>query len=340
MKALFIGGTGTISSSITNLAASLGWELHLLNRGRRNSDLPGSVRTIECDINDEERVSDLIRGMSFDVIVDFICFTREHAERDFRLFNGKTQQFIFISSASAYMKPPDSYPVTESTPLRNPYWQYSRDKIACEDYFTGLFRDEGFPVTIVRPSHTYNERSVPVGLHGERGSWQVLKRIIDGKPVIIHGDGTSLWTLTHSRDFAKAFIGLMGNIHVIGEAVHITSDEYLSWNQIYGCVAKALDKELKPFYVSSDFLASACYFDIRGALLGDKSNCTVFDNSKIKRLVPGFTAEIRFDQGVRETVGYILDHPELQKEDPEFDRWCDDVIGFTDPSSFNFDPGF
>ncbi len=232
MKALFIGGTGTISSSITDLAASLGWEVYLINRGPRNADLPVNVNAIECDINDEERMSGLIREMRFDVIVDFICYTREHAQRDFRLFNGRTDQFVFISSASAYMKPPKGYPVTESTPLCNPFWQYSREKIACEEYFTGLCRNEGFPVTIVRPSHTYCERSVPVGLHGKNGSWQVLKRILNGKPVIIHGDGASLWTLTHSRDFAKAFVGLMGNIHAIGEAVHITSDESLSWDQI------------------------------------------------------------------------------------------------------------
>lgn len=333
MKALFIGGTGTISTAVTNLASSIGWEVFVMNRGNQNSILPDNVRTIICDINDEEGVKSSIQGMQFDVVVDFICYTKSQAERDYRLFKDKTHQFIFISSASAYMKPPTGYPITESTPLKNPYWQYSRDKIDCEEYFLRLFRNNDFPVTIVRPSHTYNFKSIPIGLHGERGSWQVAKRILSGKPVLIHGDGTSLWTMTHSRDLAKGFVGLMGNIHAIGEAVHITSDEVLSWNQIYGCVAKALDKELFPFYVSSQILSSMSYFDIHGGLLGDKSHCAIFDNSKIKKLVPQFSADIRYDQGVRDTVDYILSHPEYQIEDPKFDAWCDKVIDVINKST-------
>ncbi|MFP4976505.1 SDR family oxidoreductase [Paenibacillus sp. CN-4] len=326
MKALFIGGTGTISMAITRQLAEQGWELYLLNRGRRQEGLPEGVHLIEEDINDEKRVAERLVGLSFDVVADFIAFEPEHVQRDYRLFQGKTKQFIFISSASAYQTPLSDYRITEGTPLSNPYWAYSRNKIACEEYLMGQYRDHGFPVTIVRPSHTYDERSIPLGVHGSKGSWQVARRMLEGKPVIVHGDGTSLWTLTHNRDFAKGFIGLMGNLHAIGESVHITSDESLTWNQIYEAVAGALGVKLEAVHVPSDFLAECGPGDFRGSLLGDKANTVVFDNAKLKRLVPGFCAEIRFDQGISDTVRHILAHPELQKEDSEFDRWCDEVI--------------
>ncbi|KAA9005839.1 SDR family oxidoreductase [Paenibacillus spiritus] len=327
MKALFIGGTGIISTAITRLlAGSEDWELYLLNRGSRNEELPERVQTIQADINDEETVARLLAVHSFDVVADFIAFEPAQLERDYRLFKGKTRQFIFISSASAYQTPLSDYRVNEGTPLSNPYWEYSRNKIACEDYLMRLYREEGFPVTIVRPSHTYDERFIPMGVHGNRGSWQVAKRMLEHKPVLIHGDGTSLWTMTHSRDFAQGFVGLMGNLHAIGEAVGITSDETVTWNQIYGILADSLNVPLKAVHVSSEFLADCWDGDLRGGLLGDKANSVVFDNSKLKRLVPGFTAGIRLDQGMRETVKHILAHPELQEEDPEFDAWCDRVI--------------
>lgn len=326
MKALFIGGTGTISSAITSLLSEHpDWELYLLNRGTRRAELPASVRTLQADINDESRVAGLIGEQEFDVVADFIAFEPAQLERDYRLFRARTKQFIFISSASAYQTPPADYRITEGTPLSNPYWEYSRNKIACEEYLMKLYREEGFPVTIVRPSHTYCERSIPLGVHGRRGSWQVAKRMLENKPVIIHGDGTSLWTLTHSRDFAQGFIGLMGNLHAIGEAVQITSDESVTWNQIYETIADALGVKLNAVHVPSDFLA-ACDEELRGGLLGDKAHSVVFDNSKIKRLVPGFTAATRVDQGIRQTVKHILEHPELQNEDSDFDRWCDRVI--------------
>ena len=299
MKALFIGGTGTISSSISKLLINQGWELYLINRGNKNHLLPEGVHSLKADINDEKTVAELIKDMTFDVAADFIGFVPSQLERDYRLLKGKVNQFIFISSASAYQKLPSDYRITEGTPLANPYWEYSRNKIACEDYLMKLYREEGFPVTIVRPSHTYNDWSVPLGVHGNKGSFQVIKRMLQGKPVIIHGDGTSLWTMTHSEDFAKAFVGLMGNIHAIGEAVQITSDETLTWNQIYASIAQALGVQLKPYYVASEFLASVSDYDFTGSLIGDKSNSVVFDNTKLKRLVPGFTAEIRLDQGVR-----------------------------------------
>ncbi|WP_308633969.1 SDR family oxidoreductase [Paenibacillus silvisoli] len=326
MKALFIGGTGTISSAITKQLAEEGYDLYLLNRGNRNEGFPANVTILQADINDEENVSQLIRDLSFDVVADFIAFHPAQLERDFRLFHGKTKQFIFISSASAYQKPLSDYRITESTPLSNPYWEYSRNKIACEDFLMKKYREEGFPITIVRPSHTYDERSIPLGVHGRNGSWQVAKRMLENKPVIIHGDGTSLWTMTHNSDFAKGFIGLMGNIHAIGESVHITSDETVTWNQIYEAIADALGVKLQAVHVSSEFLAACSNQDFRGGLIGDKANSVVFDNSKLKRLVPGFTATIRFDQGIKRTVDYILTHPEHQKEDQEFDIWCDKVI--------------
>ncbi len=327
MKALFIGGTGTISTAITKqLAGMEDWELYLLNRGSRNAMLPATIKTIIADVNDEAAVAAAIKGMKFDVVCDFIGFVPEQLERDYRLFKGKTSQFMYISSASAYQKPLADYRITEGTPLANPYWEYSRNKINCEAYLMKLYREEGFPVTIVRPSHTYDERSIPMGVEGSKGSYQVMKRMLQGKPVIVHGDGTSLWTVTHNSDFAKGFIGLMGNVHAIGEVFQITSDETLTWNQIYKCVADCLGVEYKPYYVASDFLHAVGAYDFEGSLIGDKANSVVFDNTKLKQAVPGFTATVRFDQGVRKAWEYISTHPECQKEDAEFDAWCDKVI--------------
>ena len=327
MKALFIGGTGTISMAITrSLAENPDWELYLLNRGSRNQELPENVHVIQADINNEAETAQKLVGMDFDTVCDFIGFVPSQLQRDYRLFNGKTKQFMYISSASAYQKPLSDCKITESTPLANPYWQYSRDKIACEEFLMKMYRENGFPVTIVRPSHTYDERSVPLGVHGNNGSWQVVKRMLEGKPVIIHGDGTSLWTMTHNSDFAKGFIGLMGNIHAIGECYHITSDETLTWNQIYKAIADALGVELKTYYVPSDLLHKTSTYDFEGSLIGDKANSVVFDNSKIKRAVPDFTATVRFDQGIRRTIDYVLSHEECQHDDVEFDLWCDKVI--------------
>ncbi|MFX3649612.1 MAG: SDR family oxidoreductase [Paenibacillus sp.] len=330
MKALFIGGTGTISTAITEMLARQGCELYLINRGNHNHDLPKEVNVLQADINDEPRVAELIADLEFDVVADFIAFVPSQLERDYRLFKDKTKQFIFISSASAYQTPLADYRITEGTPLSNPYWEYSRNKIACEDYLMKQYREHGFPVTIVRPSHTYGDKSVPLGVHGAQGSWQVLKRIREGKPVIIHGDGTSLWTITHNTDFAKGFIGLMGNIHAIGESVHITSDESVTWNQIHEIIAGVLGVKLHAVHVPSEFLAACSDQDLRGGLLGDKANTVVFDNSKLKRLVPEFVATTRADQGIRSTIEHILAHPELQTEDPEFDGWCDKVVGALD----------
>lgn len=327
MRALFIGGTGTISMAITEaLSFDPEWELYLINRGSRSAELSESVCVINADINNEEEVIEKLGDAKFDVVCDFIGFVPSQLERDYRIFKGRTKQYMYISSASAYQKPLSDYRITEGTPLANPYWEYSRNKIACEEYLMKLYREEGFPVTIIRPSHTYDERSIPLGVHGDKGSWQVAKRMLEGKPVIIHGDGTSLWTMTHNSDFAAAFIGLMGNVHAIGESFQITSDESVTWNQIYKCIADALGVELKPYYVPSDFLDAVGKYDFAGSLIGDKANSVVFDNTKLKKAVPYFTANVRFDQGVRWAVENVLSHPELQVEDKEFDEWCDKVI--------------
>lgn len=326
MKVLFVGGTGTISMAISRQLLEEEHELYLMNRGNRSSMLPERVHSIVVDVENEDEVGKLLGDMRFDVVADFIAFEKRQLERDYRLFKGKCSQFIYISSASAYQKPLSDYRITEGTPLSNPYWEYSRNKIEGEEYLMKLYREEGFPVTIVRPSHTYDERSVPLGVHGKNGSYQVIKRMLEGKPVIIHGDGTSLWTMTHSSDFAKGFIGLMGNIHAIGEAVQITSDESVTWNQAYEAIARALGVPLLAMHVSSEFLDACSDYDFQGSLLGDKANSVVFDNTKLKRLVPGFTAQVRYDQGIKKTVEYVLSHPECQCEDPEFDAWCDVVV--------------
>ena len=326
MKILMIGGTGTISMAITNQLAKTEHEVYLLNRGNRSSEVPENIKTITVDIDDEEAVIKKLDGMYFDAVCEFIGFVPEQLERDYRLFKDKTKQYIYISSASAYHKPVKDYRITEATTLANPYWEYSRNKIACEEYLLKLYREEGFPVTIVRPSHTYDLRSVPIGVHGHNGSWQVLKRMLEVKPVIIHGDGTSLWTITSNEDFAKGYIGLIGNPHAIGEAFQITSDESVTWNQIYKIVADVLGVELKPYYVASEFLAAVSDYDFTGSLIGDKACTVVFDNTKLKNAVPGFQATIRAEQGLRKTIENVLANKELQVEDPEFDAWCDKVI--------------
>lgn len=334
MKALFIGGTGTISMGIVKkLAEDPAWDVYLLNRGNRKNEVPASVKQIIADISNEEDVKKKLEGMTFDVVSDFIAFDVSAVERDYRLFEGKTRQYIFISSASAYNKPAASYVITEGTTLANPHWEYSRNKIACEEFLLTKYRENGFPVTIVRPSHTYDERHIPLGVHGKKGFYQVIKRMQEGKPVIIQGDGSSLWAVTFNSDFAIGFIGLMGNRHAIGEAFQITGDEILSWDQIYKTVADALLVELKPYHVSSDLLSEVGKeygYDFGGELLGDKAVSVVFDNSKVKRLAPQLTTNIPFHKGVRIALDYILAHTDEYEEDPEFDAFCDKVIDALD----------
>ena len=330
-KALFIGGTGTISTAIVKrLANDLDWEVWVLNRGNRSSVLPESVKLVTADINDEADVLSKIGDTTFDCVCEFIGFTVDQVERDYRLFKGRTKQYIYISSASAYHKPAASYVITEGTSLANPYWEYSRNKIACEEFLMKKYKEEGFPVTIVRPSHTYDERNIPLGVHGKKGPWQVIKRMLEGKPVLIQGDGSSLWTVTWNADFAIGYTGLMGNRHAIGEAFQITSDETLTWDQIYKTIADVLGVELKAYHVSTDFLRAVgdpLGFDFTGSLLGDKSVSVIFDNSKIKRIVPEMTTHVPFDTGVKIALDYVLSHKEeCQIDDPEFDAFTDKVI--------------
>ena len=338
MKILLIGGTGTISSAITRQLAAAGHDLWLLNRGNRKGEVPSGVHQIIADIADEAAVIRQLGDSRFDAVCEFIGFVPEQVERDVRLFRNRTRQYVYISSASAYNKPAASPFITEGTTLANPHWEYSRNKIACEELLMREYRENGFPVTIVRPSHTYCERGVPLSIHGTKGSWQVLRRILDGKPVLVQGDGSSLWTLTWNEDFASGFIGLLGNPTALGEAFQIMSDEQLTWNQIYESVGRALNKQVQLYHVASDFLVAVAHkeWELEGNLLGDKSVTVVFDCAKLKRAVPGFQATTRFDEGVRRCVDYLLSHPELQVEDPEFDAWCDRVIAAQEAAKNTF----
>jgi nucleoside-diphosphate-sugar epimerase len=309
MKVLFIGGTGFISTAVSRLVIESGIELFLLNRGLRSVGFSGS-QTLNADIHDMESMHRVLKDIEFDVVVDWIAFTPEDIERDISLFRGKTRQFIFISSASAYQKPPVNYLITESTPLENPYWEYSRNKIACEELLMRAYLDDGFPVTIVRPSYTYNTY-FPVAIGGF-GCYTLADRMLKGKPIIVHGDGSSLWVNTHAEDFAKGFVGLLGNERAIGQAFHITSDEVLTWNQIYMTIADALGVEAKLIHIPSDFIANVVP-RLTGDLLGDKTWSVVFDNSKIKSFVPGFQATIPFHEGIRRTVAWFKDDSSRQK---------------------------
>lgn len=327
MKILLIGGSGTISSAVTQKLVSENHQVFVLNRGNNNDRLPSSVHVLVADMANENDVAEIIKGHFFDAVCEFIAFHPSQIERDIRLFSEKTNQYVFISSASAYHKPSVNPYITEGTTLANPYWQYSRDKIACEEVLWNAYRKNNFPMTIVRPSHTYDERHIPLGVHGKKGFWQVIQRMLENKPVIVQGDGTSLWILTHNTDFAEGFVGLLGNPKALGEAFHITSDESLTWNQIYQEIAKALHVPLKLYHVTSDFLSAVGkQYDFEGSLTGDKSTTVIFDNSKLKSVVPTFSAKVPFRKGVRLTLEYLEKHPECKVLDAEFDLFCDQVI--------------
>lgn len=324
-KALLIGGTGTISLPVTQLLREKGWQVTLLNRGNNNHLVP-EAECLVCDVWNEEATDKALGDRQFDVVAQFIAYRPEEIARDVRLYAGRTRQYIFVSSASAYTKPPRMPLITEGTPLFNPYWGYSRDKMECEKVLANARVRDNFPYTVVRPSHTYAPGTLPLGVHGGHGPWQTIKRMQQKKPIIIPGDGTSLWTVTWANDFAKGFVGLMGNDHAIGEAVHITSDEALTWNQIHRILAEALGVPFLPCYVPSTLLAQAQQYDYLGSLLGDKAHSALFDNSKIRRLVPGFSCTTRFDEGARISLQHLLKTPEKQVEDPAFDRFCDQVV--------------
>jgi nucleoside-diphosphate-sugar epimerase len=322
VKVLFIGGTGNISTSVSRLCIEKGIDLYLLNRGKRKVSIDGA-KVITGDIKNIDEVSKLLNGHEWDAVVNWIAFTGEDVERDFKLFEGKTKQYIFISSASAYQKPAAHPVITESTPLANPFWQYSRNKITCEEMLNNYYRSSGFPITIVRPSHTY-DTIIPVVIGGG-SEYNIVERIKLGKKIIIHGDGTSLWTVTHAEDFAKGFVGLIGHQQAVGHAFHITSDEILTWNQIHEAIGEAVGKEPNIVHISSDYLAQKDN-ELYGGLLGDKSYSVIFDNSKIKTFVPEFISTIPFKVGIKRTIDWFEADPSRMIINPKMETWLDTVI--------------
>ncbi|HBF41878.1 MAG TPA: NAD-dependent dehydratase, partial [Anaerolineaceae bacterium] len=312
MRILFIGGTGTISSACSELAIKRGYHLTLLNRGKSVLTPPSEAHILQADIRDIEGTRAVLGNYTFDVVVDWVAYTPDHVRVDLDLFRGRMGQYVFISSASAYQTPPSNLPIRESTLLDNPIWDYSRNKIACEELLVNAYRVQKVPFTIVRPSHTYDRSSVPV-----QGGYTVIDRMLKHQQVIVPGDGTSIWTLTHNADFAKGFIGLLGNSHAIGEAFHITSDEWLTWNQIYQTLAQAAGVEPRLVHIPSDLVA-AYDPDIGASLLGDKSHSAIFDNSKIKQVVPDFCASIPFSRGAEEIIAWHREDPSRQGINPGF----------------------
>ena len=327
MKVLFIGGTGIISSACSQRAIDCGIDLYLLNRGQSIREPVAGATVLPGDIRDHESVHQVLANQTFDVVVNWIAFTEAHIETDLALFQGRVGQYIFISSASAYQTPPRNLPITESAPLKNPYWAYSRAKIACEMRLTRAYREADFPMTIVRPSHTYDKTLLPMD-----GGYTVVDRMRQGKKVIVHGDGTSLWTLTHHRDFARGFVGLLGNSRAIGDTFHITSDEWLTWNQIFTFIADAAGVKADLVHIPSDFINR---FDPNwgAGLLGDKAHSMIFDNSKIKRLLPDFATPTPFERGAREIMAWYDADPAHLVVNAEFDAMIDKIIAAYEAAS-------
>jgi nucleoside-diphosphate-sugar epimerase len=324
MKILFIGGTGIISTASTVLAAKRGMEVTLLSRGQHAAELLPNVKTLIADVNDPS-LPQKLADESFDAIVDWVAFTPADIERDLKLFRGRTRQFVFISSTSAYQKPQTHYLMTESTPLANPYWDYSRNKIACEERLMQAYRDEGFPITIIRPSLTYGDTQIPLVLNSWQKSYTAVDRMLRGQKMIVPGDGTSLWVVTHNTDFAKGLVGLLGHAQAIGQSFHITSDEVLTWDQLFRIVGSAVGVEPKLVHIPSDFII-ACLPEKQGTLIGDKSVSVVFDNSKIKRFVPGYCATTSFAEGVLQSIAWFNADPERKQIDHQFSATLDRVI--------------
>jgi len=325
MRVLFIGGTGIISTACTRLAIERGIELTLLTRGQRATAIPPGAKTLTVDIDDAAAATQALSNQSFDVVVDWIAFTPAHIERDLNLFRGRTRQFIFISSASAYQKPATHYLITESTPLANPYWDYSRNKIACEERLLQAYRDEAFPITIVRPSLTYGDTQITLAVNSWAKSYTVVDRMRRGKKVIVPGDGSSLWAITHNTDFAKGLVGLLGHEQAIGHAFHITTDEVMCWDQFYRLVAEAAGVEPKLVHIPSDFIG-ACLPDSLSGLIGDKAVSVVFDNTKIKRFVPDYCATTPFWRGIRRTIAWFDADPSRKQVDEAANTAWDKLI--------------
>jgi len=326
MKILFIGGTGTISECVSKLAASKkDIDLYLFNRGNNRELMPENAEFIEGDIRNEKKAKEKLKKYNFDVVVNWVAFTPDHIKTDLSIFKGEIDQYIFISSASVYQKPPTNFIIRESTPLANPYWQYSRDKIACENILKKQYRENNFPAVIVRPSHTYGKTYIPASLNSSSHPWSLIDRMRKGKKVIVHGDGTSLWTLTHNSDFARGFLGLIGNDRVTGHAFHITSDEVLTWNQIYKTIGKAAGVEPQIVNISSNFISSYLP-EKRGSFIGDKAVSCVFDNSKLKEFVPEYQATMPFYKGIKQTINWFESQPDKCKVDEEWNQLMDEII--------------
>ncbi len=327
MKVLFVGGTGNLSGDCTLRALAKGMEVWHLNRGSKADGVPSGVVTLSADVRDEMAASRALGAERFDAVVDFVAFTREHVEEDIRLFRDRTRQFVFISSASAYRKPPVHHVISESTPLANPYWKYSRDKIECERRLEEEARSNGFPFTIVRPSHTYCSRWMPTAFGST--DFTVPKRMLDGRRVIVHGDGQSLWTITHARDFAVGVVGLLGNPAAIGEAVQIMGDEALTWDSIHVTIATALGAEPRIVHIPSDFIA-AVDPELGSHFLGDKAYSALFDCSKLKRLVPEFRTTVTFQEGMRESAAWFMAEGARRNADPVLDAAMDRILSAWD----------
>jgi len=325
MRILFIGGTGIISTACTTLAVQRGVEVTLFTRGHHQAAVPAGVKVVYVDVKDSAAAARALAGATFDAVVDWIAFTVEDVERDLELFSGHTRQFIFISSASAYQKPTTHYLITESTSLANPYWEYSRHKIACEERLLKAHRETGFPLTIVRPSLTYGDTQIPLVLNSWEKPYTMIDRMNNGKKVVVPGDGSSLWVITHNSDFAKGFVGLLGNDQAIGHAFHITSEEVNTWDQWYRIVGAAVGVEPQIVHIPSDFLI-ACMPELQGTLIGDKSVSVVFDNTKIKGFVPGYCATTSFAEGIRRTLAWFSADPTRKQIDAARSAALDKVI--------------
>ncbi|MBW7454959.1 SDR family oxidoreductase [Paenibacillus sepulcri] len=325
MKVLFIGGTGLISSAASKLAIEKGFDLYLLTRGTRDQLAPEGTTVLHGDINNRAEMETLLNNQHFDVVVNWIIFEPDGIERDIQLFAGKTNQYIFISTAATYQRPPSYYILDESTPQHNPGWPYAVNKIACEERLVKEYREQGFPITIVRPSHTYGPTSIPFAISSGAHPWTLVDRILKGNKIIVPGDGTSLWTITHNTDFAKGLVGLLGNTQAIGQSFHITSDEVKTWDQYLTIIGQAVGAEPNIIHITSECISLAMP-EFKSQLFGDTCNSYVLDNSKIKAFVPGYMATTRFEHGIRQSIAYFSEHPERQTVDVALNAKMDHLI--------------
>lgn len=324
-KILMIGGTGTISLAITKRLSMLeDTVVFVLNRGNNNNKLPEHVTALQGDINDVDQMKKLLKSYSFDVVCNFITFTKEQALQNVELFQGKTKQFIHIGTVVSY-NPDLNVVLTEEAPFGNKYSEYGRKKAEAEAVFMEAYRRRDFPVTIIRPSQTYSADRIPLSVKG-KGCWSVISRMLQGKEVIVHGDGESVWASTHADDFANGFLGVISKKETIGQAYQIMNNQPHTWNMLYQELAHLLKVQYKPVYISSKLLMQSKKYDLLSSIRGDKHYSKIFDTSKIEQLVPDFKCSITIQEGIKKYLEYMARHPELKVEEPEFDEWCDTTI--------------